>query len=168
MLLSELRVSTGAVLQLQLRIRPWEINNNCGRRRRLGGRGGAAGNKPVETSIYYKPRHRLDASATVINRKRLEPPIGAREPAVKKARVHDRSTGEGSSFVLPDVKNEDVLMDVVSDNTEDLVPETDDTILESALQNHCRIFQCPSQELPDHLKQCGCDIEMKINLVPAD
>lgn len=40
-------------------------------------------------------------------------PIGARKSAVEKARMRGKSSGEGSTSAVPEVKNGSVFMDIV-------------------------------------------------------
>lgn len=91
-------------------------------------------------SLFYEPHNRLGASTIVINWKRLEGHIWSPESAVKKVRVQSSSTGEVSSSAVSEVNNENVLMEIVSNDAEDLVAETDTVLLESALRKFCRIF----------------------------
>lgn len=64
--------------------------------------------------------------------------------------------------------NQNVLTDIVSYNSEDFVADTDNAILERALRNHRPVFQSLFLELPDHLKQCGGHVEMKIDILLSD
>lgn len=114
--------------------------------------------KPVDTSVYYMPNNRICATAIISNRKRLGRPRSEEASAVWKARVQRSSTGEGPSSAVPEVKNKSVVMDTVLDDVDGPVVDIDTAILESALKSYCRISQCPCQELPDHLEQCGCDV----------
>lgn len=59
-------------------------------------------------------------------------------------------------------------MSIVLDDRENLVADTDTALLEGVLQNPCSILQCPFQERPDSLEQCGCYVETKVDLVPTD
>lgn len=60
--------------------------------------------------------------------------------SVKNARVHGRSTGDDSSSAAPEGKNKKDLMDIVLDDAEDPVADTNTAILDSALRKYCRIF----------------------------
>lgn len=82
--------------------------------------------------------------------------------------MQSRSTDEVPSSAAPEVKNENFLMDIFLDVPEDQVAYTNTAILEGVLTKYCQIFQCLFQELPDHLEQCGCNVEMEIGLVRTD
>lgn len=167
-LFSKCSDSTGAVLELRDTTVPGRATTILEAKDNVAGQVKVLENKPLDKYVYYKPRSRLGAFAIGINRKRLWRPITVRESAVKKAHVKRSSTGEGLSSAAPEAKNEDVLMNIVLDDAERLVADNETSILESALQMYCRVFQSSFQELPDHLEQCACDVEMKINLILTD
>lgn len=84
---------------------------------------------------------------------------------MKKVHVQRSSMGEGPSSCSPEVKNEKVLMDIVLDDAEDPVADTNTAIFERALRKYCRSFQFPFQELPNHLEHCCFEIKMKVDFV---
>lgn len=124
--------------------------------------------KAVDTSVYSMPCNTLGVSAIQINRKRLGCRIRAQKSAVKILRERSRSTGEDVSSVAPERKNENVLKGIVLDDAENPVANTVHAVLEGPLQKYCRTFQCPIKNVPDQLDQCGCDIEIKMEVVLTD
>lgn len=98
----------------------------------------------------------------------LDHPIKVRDSTSKKERMQHSYTGESSSSAAPEVKNNNVVMVTVFDDAEAPVADITTAIFENALWKYCRIFQDLLQELPDPFEQCGCDVEMKINLVLTD
>lgn len=59
-------------------------------------------------------------------------------------------------------------MDIILDDAQDPAIDRDTAMVEGALQKYFRIFQCPFQELLDHLKQGCSNVEMRIDLLLAD
>lgn len=84
---------------------------------------------------------------------------------MNKARVQYSSTRESVSSAAPEVTNEKSPIKIFSDDAVDLVANTDIAIDDSIFRKYCSKFHCPFQELQDHLEQCGCDVEIKIDLV---
>lgn len=88
-------------------------------------------NKSVHTSVYYKSRNRLDASAIMISRKTLRRPRMNRASFVKKVRVRCSATVEGPLSAAVKVYNKDGIMDIVLYDAKGPVAGTDTTTLES-------------------------------------
>lgn len=74
----------------------------------------------------------------------------------------------GHTYTVPEVKNKNASMDIVLNDAEGPVNQTDTAILEKALRKSYRIFQCLIQQSPACLEHSDCDCEMKEDLVLTD
>lgn len=92
----------------------------------------------------------------------------APESAAKKDRVQGRISGECCSSEVPEIKNENVLMNNNLVDAMDPVGNTHIAFLEGAQRKYCRMLQYSFRKFPDHDEQCGYDIKMKLDLVLAE